>query len=117
MPQFLILLRGQGAYEQLPPEQRRDVKQRYFDWTSRLRETGRFLGANKLTEQAGRVVRKGDTGLVVTDGPFVETKEILGGYYLINADSYEDAIDFTRDCPHYDFGSVEVREVEEMPRA
>jgi hypothetical protein len=51
----------------------------------------------------------------VTDGPYSETKEVLGGYYIVSADSYERAIDLARDCPHFDYGgAIEVRELDTM---
>ena len=50
------------------------------------------------------------------DGPYTETKEILGGYFAVEAGSYDEAIELTRDCPHFDFGSIEIREIEDMRR-
>ena len=116
MPQYLLILRDPGVRD-IPPDDLRAMMMRYGTWTDRLRETGRVVGANKLRDGEGRVVRRGDAGdIIVMDGPFVETKEILGGYYLVSADSYEQAIELTRDSPHYDYGSIEVREVEEIQR-
>ena len=57
------------------------------------------------------VVRK-DGGVAVTDGPYVESREVIGGYYLIEADDYETAAKLVEDCPHLDFGSIEIRRVE-----
>jgi len=51
------------------------------------------------------------------DGPYTETKEIVGGYFLIEADSYDHAIELSRDCPHFDFGSIEIRELQPTPTA
>jgi hypothetical protein len=115
MPQFLILLRDGGTRSSAPDE-RQQRMQRYGAWTESLRQAGHLVGANKLRDGEGRVVRRDSSEMVVTDGPFVETKEILGGYYLLTADSYEQAIELTRDCPHYDYGSVEVRQVEDLGR-
>jgi hypothetical protein len=115
MPQFLILLRDDGTRSPAPDE-RMQRMQRYGAWTEGLRQGGHLVGANKLRDGEGRVVRRPASEMVVMDGPFVETKEILGGYYLLTADSYEQAVELTRDCPHYDYGSVEVREVEELGR-
>jgi hypothetical protein len=48
----------------------------------------------------------------ITDGPFAETKDVLAGYFLIQAESYEDAIEWTKESPHLDFGTIEVRKVQ-----
>ena len=54
----------------------------------------------------------------VTDGPYSETKEVVGGYFTIEARDYEAALAECRDCPHLEYGgTIEVREVEPVPRA
>ena len=51
----------------------------------------------------------------VTDGPYSETKEVLGGYYIVAAESYDRAVDLARDCPHFEYGgTIEVREIDTM---
>ncbi len=51
----------------------------------------------------------------VVDGPYSETKEIIGGYYLIEARDYDDAVATVRDCPLLGYGNFEVRQIDEMP--
>lgn len=48
----------------------------------------------------------------MTDGPYSEAKEVLGGYFVIEADSYEQAVERLQDCPHLDYGTIVIREVE-----
>jgi hypothetical protein len=48
----------------------------------------------------------------IMDGPYVETKEVLGGFFVVKAESYEAAVQIARGCPHFEFGSVEVRRIE-----
>ena len=50
----------------------------------------------------------------ITDGPFAESKELVGGFFLVNAESYQDAVELCRDCPHLEYGAIEVRRVEKM---
>jgi hypothetical protein len=59
---------------------------------------------------------RGKAGAVrVTDGPYSETKEVLGGYYIVQAENYDKAVEIARDCPQFEFGgSIEVREIEDM---
>jgi hypothetical protein len=51
---------------------------------------------------------------MVTDGPFTEGKEVLGGPFIVDAASYDDVLTIANGCPHLDFGSIEVREIEIM---
>jgi hypothetical protein len=116
MPQFLLLLRDEGNRDWTPQEMQ-SVIQRYAAWREKLQAAGRMTAGNKLRDAEGRVLRRnGDAAITVMDGPFVETKEILAGFFAVTADSYEDAVALTHDCPHFDFGSIEVRQVEETRR-
>jgi hypothetical protein len=84
-------------------------------WGNRLREHGLLAGSDKLAGDPGRVIRRQGGEVRVTDGPYSESKEVLGGYFTIHADSYAQAIERARDCPHLEFGgTIEVREVEDM---
>jgi hypothetical protein len=72
------------------------------------------VGANKLVDDAGKVLRGGKA--TATDGPYSETKEVLGGYYLIEAASYDEAVRLSLDHPHLQYdGTIEVRRVEVLP--
>ncbi len=84
----------------------------YGAWCGKLGD--RHLGGDKLTDEPGRIARKSASGISVTDGPYVETKEVLGGYFLIEANGYDEAVALLEDCPHLENGSIEVREVEEL---
>ena len=116
MSQFLILLYDQpGTWEKISPEEMQKAIQKYWAWGDRLRTQGKMVGSNKLTAE-GRVMR-GHSKVHVTDGPFTEGKEILGGYYLFEADNYDQAVDISRDHPHLEYGgTIEVREVQVLAR-
>ena len=115
MSQFLLLLHETPA--ELPdwsPEEMQKVIEEYQAWGQRLAEAGRFLSSEKLKDGTGRSLRKGDNGLVI-DGPFSETKEVVGGFYLIEARDYDQAAELCRDCPHLAYGGrIEVREIEKL---
>jgi hypothetical protein len=49
---------------------------------------------------------------MVTDGPYVETREVLGGFFHLVAESFDQAVELARDCPHLEYGTIEIREVE-----
>ena len=105
MPQFVLMLRDDGSFPtDMSPEEMQQMFGRYRAWSQRVGAKG-----VKLRDGEGRVMRK---GAAVTDGPFTEAKEVLGGYLLIEAQNYDDAIRLSQDCPQLDYGSIEVREVE-----
>jgi len=49
---------------------------------------------------------------VVKDGPFAEAKEVMGGFFVVEAEDYDQAVEVAKTCPHMDFGSIEVRQIE-----
>ena len=113
MPQYMLLLHDDpGGFMSLSPEEMQRAIQKYIAWGDRLRAEGVILDGNKLKDEAGKVLRRADGGARTTDGPHTESKEVLGGYYVIEAASYEDAVARVSDCPHLDFGSIEVREID-----
>jgi hypothetical protein len=87
--------------------------EQYFAWVRSLTESGHYVGGHKLKDQTGArlTVRGGQ----VVEGPFMETKEAVGGYFIINAASLEEAVALSRECPifHLQNGYVEVRVIEE----
>lgn len=108
MPQFMLTLRDSGTFPQdISPEEIQSILERYNTWSAKVRGTG-----HKLFDSEGKVVVRKDGGVAVTDGPYVESREVIGGYYLIEADDYETAAKLVEDCPHLDFGSIEIRRVE-----
>ena len=113
MPQFMLLLRDDpGVFQSLSPDEIQRIIQKYQAWGESLRSRGLLAHSAKLTDGAGRVMRRDSGRVRVTDGPYSEAKEVLGGYFTINADSYEQAIQRCHDCPHLEFGTIEVREVD-----
>jgi len=114
MAKFLVLARGTGtAYANRSPQEIQQIVQKYMAWTAGLRDAGRMIHAEKLRGD-GRVVRGSGPRMTVTDGPFAESKEILGGFWLLEAASYEEVQGFLKDHPHLDAGSLEVRQIENM---
>jgi hypothetical protein len=89
-----------------------DLMPEYMAYSEALRESGSLVGANQLqpADTATTVrVRGGET--LVTDGPFIETKETLGGYYLVEAETLDEAIEWAAKIPSARFGHIEVRPV------
>lgn len=113
MSKYLLLLHDDpSGFMSLSPEEMQKAIEKYIAWGDRLRASGVIVDGHKLRDEPGKVVRRGGGAVRATDGPHTESKEVLGGFYVIEADSYDDAVARTADCPHLDFGSIEIREIE-----
>jgi hypothetical protein len=100
----------------MPEDERNHWYGQYMAFTNELRESGAFVAADQLQPTASATtvtVRHGET--LTTDGPFAETKEALGGYYLIDVASEDEAISWAAKIPSAQFGRVEVRPVVQIP--
>ena len=106
----LILRDDPEALARISPTEMQAVVQRYVKW--REDNSKHVTGGQKLADGTGRVLRRSGSALRVSDGPFVEAKEVLGGFFEIAADSYEGAQLIASTCPHLEFGSIEIRQVE-----
>jgi len=90
----------------------------YNGYTQMLKDTGRYLGGEALEPvTTATTVRVQDGKRVTTDGPFAETKEALGGFYLIEAKDLDEALDVAAQCPGAPLGSIEVRPVVDFSNA
>jgi hypothetical protein len=117
MPRFLLLARDDGtAFADLSPQEAEAVIGRYIAWSERLRRLGHLASSDKLRDDEGRTLRKSRDQLVITDGPYVEVKEVVGGFWLLDAASYDQAVALASESPHLDFGSLELRQIHELDR-
>jgi hypothetical protein len=115
--QYMLLIYAQeDGWENLSEQERESMMERYGDFTAELRAASAMLAGDRLQPIASATtVRVRDGEELVTDGPFAETKEQLGGYYLIEADSLDDAIKWATKLPGSHHGSVEVRPIAQVP--
>lgn len=113
---YLFLLYGA---EQAAPEDFDDaaLMQPWFEYTAGLQQRGAMLGGEALEPTAtATTLRMAGEQLTTTDGPFAETKEVLGGFYMVEAANLDEAIELARGVPSLrDGGAVEVRPVAEIP--
>lgn len=113
--QVMLLFRDSQpeAYRALSPEERQRLMQRWGAWLDELVAAGQLLHGQPL-EQRGCVV-SGAAGGLVTDGPFAESKEGVGGYLLLSVRDFAEAVAIAKQCPSLPLGlSVEVRPVAEF---
>ena len=111
--QYLLLIYGdQNGWESMSEEERSQVFQAYGTFTQELEDSGSMVGGNALqpTDTATTVRVRNDETLT-TDGPFAETKEQLGGYYLVDVNSIDEALEWASKIPGARHGSIEVRPV------
>jgi len=117
--QYLLLIYGnEKQFDKMSPAEQNKILQEYGDFSKSIAGSGHMRGGNELDRisKAKTVrVRAGKRG--VTDGPFAETKEQLGGYYLVEAKDLEEALALAARIPSARWGSIEVRPIipHEMP--
>jgi hypothetical protein len=120
MPRYLLAIitdDSPEAFANTTPEQLAEVMNAYNEFTQGIRDDGSYLAGEALQPSSGaKVVRVNESGeTVVTDGPFAETKEQLGGYYLVDAADIDAAAAIGARIPGARVGAIEVREVMEFP--
>ncbi len=111
---YLCLICAEIVMEQMPEAEAKKHFQAYSEFTESIRKSGHFIGANRLKPpDTAATVRVRGGRVLVTDGPFAETKEVLGGYYLIEARDLNDAIAVASKIPGAKMGCVELRPIAE----
>ena len=112
MKYLLSLYHDENRVPEMSPEQRQESMQRWDAYTTEVKDAGAFLGGEGLepTALATTVQIQPSGDHIVTDGPYAETKEQLGGFYLLDCENLDDAIAWARKIP-MPGGKVEVRPV------
>ena len=116
--EYMLLIYTPADARPLSDEDREAMFGEFFQYTQRLRDSGAYIGGDPLQPAHTATTVRGQDGETVTsDGPFAETKEVLGGYYKIQADSLDEAIEWASQIPsiRYSGDSVEVRPVMPIP--
>lgn len=114
---YMLLLYSSHDARPAPgsPEQAAEMP-KWFAYTNELQEAGVLLGGDALHDVGtATTVRVRDGGPISTDGPFAETKEVLGGYYMIDVPDLDAATEWAAKVPLADYGSVEIRPIMEIP--
>ena len=107
---YMLIFRGTDWYDGLSPEEMQQVIDRWMAWFQRLTAEGIAVAGSPL-EQAGKVV-SGKNGHVISDGPFAESKETIGGYFVLKVSSMDEAVKIAQECPGLPYGiRVEVRPI------
>jgi len=116
MQYMLLLYNDEKEWAALTDDERTEIVGRYLAFSDSIRESGNYIAGAPLqpTSMSTSVrVREGET--LVTDGPFAETKEQLGGYYLVEAADADEALELAARVPGARYGTIEVRPVMPIP--
>ncbi len=110
--QYLLLIYGEESTDQPSDELMASELAAYDDFTRHIAERGAFKAGEALhPSSSATTVRVRDGRTVATDGPFAETKEVLGGFYLVDAADLDEAIDYAARIPGAKRGSIEIRPI------
>ena len=110
---YMILIYGEeGGWASMAPAEQAEAMEKYFAYSDALAKAGKAVSGHELAPTTtAKTVKVRDGAPFVTDGPFADIKEQLGGYYLIEADDEADAVAWAAKCPGAHHGTVEVRPV------
>jgi hypothetical protein len=114
MPDFVLLLhQSPTKFHDLSPEEIQTLITKYKTWRDDLIRRNKIRAGQKLTDDLGRRLRIQDEKVLVTEGPFSESQEVLGGFFAVEAADYDEAVEIAKTCPHLTGGQwIEVRQVD-----
>ena len=114
MRYLCLIYSDESQWEKLSRGDMDSMMSEYFAFTKDIKKSGHYVGGDELqSTRTATTVRVRNGKISTTDGPFAETKEQLGGYYLINAKDLNDAIQVAARIPSVRVGSIEVRPIQE----
>jgi hypothetical protein len=113
MEEYALIMRHEDGTKIASPEQMEIWMKQTMDWIGGIAAQNKFVGGTGLPFDDARVVTKKNSKSVVTNGPFGEIKETIGGFITVKADSVEEAVEFAKGCPvlQGEGNSVEVRKI------
>jgi hypothetical protein len=110
MKEYLMIFRNEKSENAEAPSEAdmKEVMKQWRQWIQGIARKGNFSGTNRLSSD-GKTLKPGN---IVTDGPYIEAKEMIGGYVIVKTNSLEEAIEIAKECPNLTYGgNVEVRPV------
>jgi hypothetical protein len=110
MSYMLLIVEPQGQRRRRAPEEGRGLYHRMLDYTESLKARGVLLASDSLRASAARLSIRGGRQSVL-DGPFTESKELVGGFFLLDCATLEQALGLAAECPAAEWATIEVREI------
>ncbi len=111
MEEYMLIVRGYN-YVDVSPEIMETRMNTYRPWMEKMTAAGHYKAGQPLEPGTGRLVK--DKKTVLTDGPFLESKEIIGGYVILLVKDYDEAVKLAKECPLLDHCQLEVRKLGKM---
>jgi hypothetical protein len=113
MDEYVLIMRHEDGSKIASPEQMQTWMKQTMDWIGGISAQNKFVGGTGLPFDDARVVRATNSTKVVTNGPFGDIKETIGGFITVKADSVEEAVEFAKGCPvlQGEGNSMEVRKI------
>lgn len=112
MQYLLFLYEDEDGFHGAPPDARARIIGEHQSYVKALTEAGTMIAGNPLAHSnQGKLIRERQDAVQVEDGPFTDAKEQIGGYYIIDADDLDEALDWASKCPAAQTGTIEVRPV------
>ncbi len=113
MKQFLLLLHEDiKKMNELSPKEMEELTNAHINWAEKLAESGHLISGDGLQEKGVLISGK---DAVIKDGPYLESKEIIGGYYLLQSENIETIIEIAKECPCHLWGGItEIRQIMDM---
>jgi len=116
MRYMLLIYTDAEAWAKMSPEENQKAFTEYGTFTQRIVDSGEFLAGDALQSvDTATTVRVRSGKAATTDGPFAETKEVLGGYYILDCENLDQALEYAAKIPSAEFGSIEVRPLMSIP--
>lgn len=110
---MLIAYDNVATYANLGPEQMQAIVQQYMAWTSDIAARGQLVLGEKLTDNAGKALTRANGSLSITEGPYTEANEVVGGFWIIQCANEEEAIAIGASCPHTEYGVLGLKEIDQ----
>lgn len=115
MPKYMmIIMQKPNFFQRLSPEELQRKVQAYQGWTDQLRRSDRLVSNAKLGDEGGKILSKEGGRTAVLDGPFAEAKEVVAGYIMFRAASYDEALELVRASPFLNDATLMLRETDPM---
>lgn len=109
---MFIFQGGMSSSEELSPETMQQSMNKWMAWIEQLRKAGKYVAGEPLM-LGGKCIEGKER--VITDGPFAEGKEVVGGFFIVNAENYDEALALAQDYPDFDLdGKVQIRQIMKM---
>lgn len=112
MEKFMFIFHG-GQPDGMSPDQMQAHMGKWFTWIEKLSKTDQYVAGEPLLP-GGKLV-SGKDGKTVTDGPYTEGKEVVGGFFIVKAKDLAEAVSLSKECPDFELGgTIQVRQVMKM---